>query len=303
MLWILVIVAAYLLLAVSTLVDRYLLLGPPNPKTYAFYVSFPGIFLLTLLPFVNFVVPDPETFIFSLIGGAAGVFALFFFYKAIEKYEVSKVAPAVGGLTPLSVLLASFLIFGVQSLGWQEILAFSFLVSGSILISLERQEKISLRGFGLYFVVALLFALSTVILKYVYSQVGFWSGLIFSRVGAFLAALLFLCENSLRQEISGKTSSFKKTTGFVFVLNQILGALAGFLQSLAIALVPISFLAFISALDGLRYVFILTFSVLFSVKFPRFFKERISRNAVLHKSFAIFLIIAGLIWLGFRNPF
>jgi len=53
MLWIFIIITAYLIFAINALIDNYLLLGPPNPKSYAFYIGTLGIIALVLIPFVG----------------------------------------------------------------------------------------------------------------------------------------------------------------------------------------------------------------------------------------------------------
>ena len=60
MLWLIVAISAYLILAIVFLVDKYLLVGPiPNPKIYAFYIGTLGIAVLLLVPFIEFYILEP----------------------------------------------------------------------------------------------------------------------------------------------------------------------------------------------------------------------------------------------------
>ena len=70
------------------------------------------------------------------------------------------------------------------------------------------------------------------------------------------------------------------------------------LQNWAIALVPLASLAFLNAMEGVRYVFLLLFAVLISLMFPKILKERISPKILLQKIIAVLLIAAGLVILA-----
>ena len=51
--WIFLALISYLVLAVASLVDKYLLFGPlQNPKTYVFYVGMLGGVIFLLIPVV-----------------------------------------------------------------------------------------------------------------------------------------------------------------------------------------------------------------------------------------------------------
>ena len=49
MIWILIAIFSYFLLAITALGDDYLLAGPPEPKSYTFFINAPGILLLLLM--------------------------------------------------------------------------------------------------------------------------------------------------------------------------------------------------------------------------------------------------------------
>ena len=63
------------------------------------------------------------------------------------------------------------------------------------------------------------------------------------------------------------------------------------------ALVPLSMLAFINAVEGVKYVFVLMLAAIVSLKFPKILSEEISRKIFLQKFAAILLIAVGLIVL------
>jgi drug/metabolite transporter (DMT)-like permease len=301
MLWLIIIILAYFLLAISTLGDEYLLNGPPNPKNYSFYVGLLGIFTLLLIPFVGFSIPNLWQIILSLSAGSFLILASFCYYTALEHFEVSRVAPAIGGFLPLFTFGFVYFFSGEkQSLILVQIIAFALLIFGSIFITFEKQKSVSLKSLEITALAAFLFAITFILTKYVYINQPFWNGFLWMRIGGFLTALFFLFSQGVRDEIFRRKSTFQKKTGSIFLGNQVVGASAFLLQNWAIALVPLSFLPFINALEGTKYIFVLIFSILLSVKFPQFLKEKISKGIIIEKIIAILLIIGGLILLTIK---
>ena len=301
MLWLIIIISAYFLLAISTLGDEYLLNGPPNPKNYSFYVGILGVFVLLLIPFVGFSIPNLFQIILSLLAGSFLIIASFCYYTALEHFEVSRVAPAIGGFLPLFTFGFVYFISGEkESLMLPQIIAFILLILGSIFVAFEKQKSISLKSLKITVLAAFLFAITFILTKYVYINQPFWSGFMWMRIGGVLTALFFLFSKGVRDEIFRRKSTFQKKTGVVFLGNQVVGASAFLLQNWAIALVPLSFLPFINALEGTKYIFVLIFSILLSVKLPQFLKEKISKGIIIQKIVAILLIIGGLILLAIK---
>lgn len=295
--WLIVIISAYFIFAVVNLVDKYLLAGPiPDPKVYTFYIGVLGVLVLFLAPFVGFSVPQPSQIILSLLAGAIFIYGLFWFYKALRDFEVSRVVPAIGGILPLFTLgLIYIFSAGKETLGYFEFFAFILLILGSILITYERGKKISFKSLQISAIAAFFLALSFVLTKYVYLAQPFWSGFIWIRIGGFLMAIFFfLLFKEIREEIFKKKVSFKKKTIGVFLSNQAMGAGASILQNWAIFLAPLAYVAIINALQGINYAFLLVFIIFLSLKFPQILKEEISKKILFQKIIAILLIGAGL---------
>jgi len=291
--WLIVIISAYFLFAVVSLGDKYLLKGPPNPKIYAFYVGVLGILALALAPFVGFSIPSIVGILFCLLAGAMYVFAILGTYEGLEKFEASRIIPAIGGFMPLFIFGLIYLFSGGKEvLGFKEIIAFIFLIFGSIFVTWNPLKKVSSKSLQISAVSALLFALSFVLTKYVYLMLPFWTGFIWIRISAFLIALFFIFFKEVRKEIFSKKSSFSKKTSVLFLFNQGLGAGAFILQNWAIALAGLAYLSIISAFQGVQYVFLFILTTLI-------LKEGLSKKVILQKFFAIILIGIGLAFLAF----
>ncbi|MDP2930837.1 MAG: hypothetical protein Q8N56_04550 [bacterium] len=300
MLWILIAVLSYFLLAITALGDKFLLSGKPEPKNYTFFTNVPGILLILLIPFVGFTMPNSGQMLLVLATAVSAVIASFIFYTALEKFESSRVVPAVGGLLPMFVWLAPVFIFRSNIVFTPvDFIAFLILILGTVLISAEKGKKMDIRGFAFALPAAFLFALMFVFTKQLFLELPFWTVLVLTRVGVGLVALVLLFTKEVRSEICQRNSLLQKKTGLLFLAVQSAGLLAGFLQNIAVALVPLAYLAFINALEGTRYIFLLGMSVFISKKFPGILREKISPSIIIQKAAAIILIIAGLIIFTF----
>jgi len=274
MTWLIVTIFAYFLLAAVALIDKYLLGGLiPSPKIYAFYVGMFGILVLILVPFGFLVVPEFSLILLALIAGIFRILAIFVFFTALWKFEVSRIVPAIGGLLPLFTFGLGYIFScGKGSLSPNEIIAFVLLVSGSILITFEKKKTITRKSLQISALAAFLFAFSFVLSKFVYVEHPFLSGFIWIMIGSFLVALLFFGSKEVREEVFNKKKVFKRNTIGIFLSNQIMGGTAFILQNWAIAMVPFGLLAVVFSLEGTKYIFLLVFAILFSSKFPKILK-------------------------------
>jgi hypothetical protein len=300
--WLIITILSYFIFATVSLLDKYLLTRHiPNPKVYAFYVGILGIWALVLIPFVNFLIPDFITITLSLLAGAIFTFFLYGYFSALNLFEASRVIPAIGGLSPLfSFGIIYIFSFGEEILSFFEIIAFLLLTLGSVLMMMEKEKFITLKSLQLSSIASLLGALSFVLSKYVFLAQPFWSGMIWIRIGAFLAALFFLFSKEVRKEVFLKRIGFKKNTATIFLLDQVMGAVANILYEWAVALVPLASLAIISALSGIQYVFLFIFITFLSFKSPQILKEKISKEILFQKIGAILLIGTGLAVLALK---
>ena len=315
MLWVTLAILAYFLSAIVGIIDKILLADfIAKPKLYAFYIGAVSIFALGLIPF-GFVLPSWHLMFLAFLSGGIWVFAVLAFFEALNKYEASRVISAIGAMLPLFTLGFSYLflvILGkpIKPLGPARIIAFILLVLGGFLISWDDKKGFNFASLKFSFLSAVLFALSYVTSKIVYLEQPFISGLIWLRIGSFLASLLFIFPKSIRKDIFLTTSEiihqFKRKlrkehketakVGVVslFLFNQLIGGGAGFLQNLSMYLAPMSYLAFIYALEGIKYVFLLIFTLIMSWKIPKILYEKLSRPIISQKVIAILIIAAGL---------
>jgi drug/metabolite transporter (DMT)-like permease len=296
--WLIITVISYFINAIVALVDKSLLVSSiPNPRVYAFYLGVLSAAILLLAPFIGFSIQVPyETIIFGILSGVTFTYGLYWFYKALGRFETARVVPAIGGLTPLFTFFIIYIFSrGQETFPISTIIAFSLLIFGSVLIVWEKGKFVNLESFKVSLVSAFFLSLSFVFSKYVYNVLPIWQGLMWKGIGCFLiAAVFFVIFPDIKKEVFKKQGKFSSKTAVIFFSNQGMGAVSGFLQNWAIALAPMIYISFINALQGVQYVFLLIVSVILCRKFPNFLKEESFGNSVFVKVFAVLLIIAGL---------
>ncbi|MBX4201065.1 hypothetical protein KW786_02965 [Candidatus Parcubacteria bacterium] len=292
--WLFIIIAAYFFFSLAFFADKLVLSGPPNPKLYTFYVSFLGVTALLVIPFLKFTLPGPLTLLYIGLEVVIYVAGLYVMFLALSKFEVSRVMTAIGALQPILILVFTLIFWSQNALSGSNLIAFFLLVAGGILISMGEKFKITKQYALLILLASLLFSLDYIFSKLIFLNVPFLQAMVWMRVGAALVSLFLLFDRKLRKDIFTKKPSMGKKTGLIFLFGQSAGGTAGFLQSLAISMVPISYLAITSSLRGIQYIFLFIITLFFSWFFPKFFKENISGKVILQKAVSIVLIVIGL---------
>ncbi len=301
MTWILIIVLAYLLFAVASLVDRYLLAGPlPSPGAYAFFVGAGGGLALLLVPFGFLSIPSPGQIIFNLFSGAVWVLAILLSYVAVHKSEVTRASPAIGALIPIFTLLLIFVFLPQEiEIGLIFLISFSFSVIGSLLIAFDK--KLFFTNLLWFSLSAFLFSVGFITMKSIYSHQPFLSGFIWMRIGGVIAAGTFLVFPKVRKEVFREKSVTQKKVSLPLIGGQICGGVAFLLQNYAVSVVRAGQIPLINALEGLRYVFLFFFVILLNKINPELVKEKMAGRLLLQKAVAVILICTSLFVLAFSH--
>ncbi len=296
MLWLIITISAYFFLAIVSLFDRYFLIGSiPHPRVYTFYVGILwGLLGFILIPF-GLTLPVLSIIILGLATGMVRTLAILFLTESIVRSEISRVVPAIGGFIPIfSFLLFLFVSPSQEILSPFQITAFIFMVSGSVLISLEKisLKSLSLKNLKYPFFASLLFALSYFLGKIIFLKTTFLTGSFLILFGGGLGAASFLILPGIRRLVFSRGPTFRISG--LFLLGQIFGGLGAILLYYAIFLAKPGQVPLINALEGTRYVFLLSFVFLLAKKFPQILKEEMGGKILFQKIVAILLIGGGL---------
>ena len=297
MLWILAITSAYLCFALASLGDRIVLSGPSRPKSYTFFVGILSAAVILLIPFIGISVPQGILWLWIILAALFNILGIYSIFSALDDFDVSKIVPTVGALQPIFVVIFSLLIWGGDAMKGSQVFAFAILLLGSVLISIEKNYRVTRRSLKLSFFAALFFSLEMIFAKIVYLDIAFWDGFIWMKIFGFVFVMGFLFNKTFRSDIFKIDQRLDKNTGIVFFLAQGFGGLANILQGWAISLVPLAYLGIMNAMEGLQYVFLFVFALIISITLPKLLKEKISKTIIIQRIVAIILIIIGLLVL------
>jgi len=299
MVWLFVIILAYLFFAISSLGDKIVISGKINPKSYTFYVGLLSGAPIILIPFIGLLIPEIKYFIWLILDAVFFSTGLYFGYTALKEFEVSKVGVTIGATQPIFIYFVSWIVWGYQPLGLISFIAFLFIFLGSILISLDAKPELTSRCLKITMFASLMYSFDYVLSKFIFNELGFLQGLIWRGIFIILTVLILLAVKENRKEIFKKENKLNKKNTASFFTTQAFGGTANFLQSFAIYLAPISVLPIVNSLRGMQYVFLFILTIFVSTFFPGIFKEKISKKIIFRKCIAIILIVFGLIFIVF----
>ncbi|HRT18441.1 MAG TPA: DMT family transporter [Candidatus Paceibacterota bacterium] len=297
MLWILVITLAYLCFALSSLGDRIILSGHSRPNSYTFFVGILSAAVILLIPFIGISVPQGILWLWIILAALFNILGIYTMFSALNVFDVSKIIPTIGALQPIFVVIFSFLILGEDAMGSRQILAFVILLLGSVLISIEKNYRVTRRSLKLSFFAALFFSLEMIFAKIVYLNLAFWDGFIWMKIFGLVFVMSFLFNKTFRSDIFNVDQKLDKKNSIIFFLGQGFGGLANILQGWAISLVPLAYLGIMNAMKGLQYVFLFIFALIISAVFPKLLNEKTSKTIIIQRIIAIILIVIGLLVL------
>lgn len=309
--WIIVAISAYLILATTNLLDKFLVESfLRNSRAYAFIACIMGLAVFAVSPWF-LVWPGYYLFIFNLFNGAIFAVALWFLYEALYRGEASRILVLIGGLTPVFSLFFSITLFGEkfsdnQWLGMAVLLIGIFTIAflpaprsylSRVLSKLKLSQAATKSGVRLAVGSALAYSLYFISTKQAYVDQPFMSAFIWNRLGAAIFVLLFLISKSDRQAIieTLRRPSPNRNKFLVF-LNQGLGSLGFLLQNYAVSLGSV---VLVNALQGIQYVFLLVISAGLALLAPKLLKETFSWRIIIQKAFAVILITIGLYLIAF----
>lgn len=227
-----------------------------------------------------------------IFAGIIQILAVFAFYQAVSKEEISRVIPLFQ-FTPPFVLILSFLFLG-EVLTTDYYFAFGLILVGGFLISLQKAKGIfKLRAaFWWMALSSLIYAIQVVILKSLYATYPFWDLTVYLGFGEFLPTpILLLLMSDFRGRFVKSLSNLKPVGWILLILAMFFVATASLSGFWALTSGPVSL---ISAFRGFQSVFVLIYAILFSIWLPKILKEELNKRILGIKAIAIFLMVIGL---------
>src|SRR5437879_831710 len=114
LLWLIIILLAYLFFGIAYFGDKLVLAGPPNAKLYTFYVSMLSILVIFFIPFTPFSFPSIAALPWIVLESIAYTLGLYTMFVALEKFEVSRVMTVIGAVQPILLMMLIWIFWGAQ---------------------------------------------------------------------------------------------------------------------------------------------------------------------------------------------
>lgn len=276
--------------------DKFLLQKQLRPAVFAFWISLTSLGAFLLLPF-GFGLPQGGQWFLDLAAGATFALSVIFMYEALQKEELTRVVPTIGALTPVFTLAIAYFFLG-ETLTSLQITAVFILILGIILLTYRHSSKPSnwlilacaiLAAFG--------FALSSILMKEIFTYQPFFSGLAWSRLGGLILIPIVLLDRQSRVEIFQKKELPKEGSIKIFLIGRFFSASGFVLVNWAYAILnPV----IVNALAGVQYAFLFVMSFFVSRFWPNVAKEQLNQKMLIIKISGLASIIIGIIILALQ---
>lgn len=296
MTWIVLTLIAAFLWSVINVINKFLVEKHiKEPIIFLVVFGLLGILILFAIPFINFSVPSILLLLLIFVTGGIYMYAVFPYFIVLRYEEVSRIT-ALWQLSPIFVFFISFAALG-ETLTYMQAASFALLVIGGILVAIKFSEGKIQWSKAIWWMLlsTLLFAVYSVLLKYIFIQTDLWNGIVWIRISMFVHAIILLCIPSVRRKLKEFRLLPSKTKA-TLIGSETVSIIGSVLYAIAISLVAV---ALVEALLSFQPVFVFIFSIVLSLKFKNILEEKMDFKNMLVKSLGIVLVVAGMLILYF----
>ncbi len=288
-------ILSQLLNSIAVTVDKFLLTKLiPDPIIYIFYFSLVSLVTLVAIPFV----PTPTILVFILASTSTLFWTLgaYLMFKALKIGQVQRVIPIIGTITPLVLLILSAQTDSITAV---QVLAVIILILGLVFLTLnDLKGKLIKEELLLEFSAACLFAFNYYLLRLAFLKMGFLTVLVYTRPILIPLGIILIAIPGIRAKIwlflKPQTGQIRKGAP-LFIFGQVASAASEFLLFFSISLANP---ALVNSLQGIKYIFLLIFSLILGRKFPEIFQNKFQGYYALSQTLGIAAIGFGLYLLA-----
>lgn len=287
--------------AIVVFIDKYIVTDEkalPRPFVYAFYTCLltgfwvliyflgyiPGLSNFDIPSFDNVKKPTIQVIGMSFLAAYTMFMALVSLFDALRRAEAVNVMPIIGAVSTMSTFVLSYIFLEVvlnPNFMWGVIV----LVIGTLLVAQTLPEKhtmLTVIHSGFFF------GLHYIAMKGLFLETSFNDGFFWSRIGLVVFALSLLMVPTYFSKITEQTARSSKKTGLLVVLAKVLAGISAFLILKATDMGDVTV---VQALDGLKFVFILLITALFSKLLPVSAAKDIDRPKEFFRQFLYVITI------------
>ena len=288
--WAILSILAAFCFAIANIIAKYTV-GKlvKNPTTPIIFTGFFGLGAsIIVYLFQGYQSSPPFSILLAILAGMLYLSSLIIYLQAIKIEEVS-IVTALWFLSPIFVVILSALFLN-ETFTIKVYIGILLLVFGAILISTKNLKKIKMgKAFWLMVLADLLFAITSLITKYLLNTTNFWTVFSYLRIGAFIAAIPFvlLYFKDLKHSVH---LHGKKVIGLLSI-REIANVTGLILLTAATA---IGYVSLVNAISSIQPLFVLILSIAISAFYPQALEENIHSSAIIRKALAITIMIVGI---------
>src|SRR3989339_785732 len=299
MTWIFLAISAHLLWALNNIFDRYVMeKRMKNPVAYTVLGLIVGsLAILVLSPWIGWSVLPPFILGLMFFSGIAYFFGTYFYLKAIQTEEASRVSILLNIIPLFNFVLAwGFLN---EMLSVKQFVALMILLAGGVLGSIHIRQGGKWhfsKAFWLMILSALFYAIVDVSLRYAGQNYPSGSLLLYLNLGLLLAPLFLFFKPNFSSVFRADVKRLNWQLWVVLILTGIASRVGLLLSIKALSLAPV---ALATAFSGFQVLFVFIMALLITKFAPQLMKEETDKKNLFLKFAALVLMIGGLVVLSF----
>jgi len=229
---------------------------------------------------------------FMMFAGMLLLLYLFPYFEAMKIDEASRVIPLYQFIPVITLILSS--IFLKETLTYKQIIGLLIVVSGALLISMEKIEGRIFRprkSFWLILLSSLMYGSIGILFRFVVKNTSVWTTLSYEYIGTGITALiLFLFIPRINNGLKKDIKSIRSSIGLIG-LDKGLGICAQISEGFALSLAAVPL---VSTIGSIQPIIMLIEGVILTMWFPHIIKENIRKETIAHKFISILIIFFGL---------
>jgi len=291
--WFYLALLAPFLYAVVNLIDDNLIRAiDKGPGLIAMIAGLFGALPLISLLFLDVHGIPGKFAIMSVIAGFLTITYYYFYFKALE-VEQPSVVVALFSLVPATLPFLAFFFLG-ERLTALQILGFIVVLGASFTLAVTDIKKFKFSD-AIWFIVvaAALLDITSLLSKYVYQNVDFYSAYMFFSAGMGLGGIAMLIISRSNSEglaaLKSLKSHLKKILPFI-VIGELFNLSAEFTLNLAVSKGPVSL---VRVIEGIQPIFVLLIALALFPFAPRYFREA-GEGHLKKKFIGMVVIVIGL---------
>lgn len=232
-----------------------------------------------------------------VINGILAITSFIPYYKAIKDEDPVGVIPIFQTVPVFGYFLA--LIFLGEQLTLIQILAGLIVIFGAVGLSVDIKDKFvfKARPFFLMLLSSFILAISGLIFKKFALEESYWVASYWEYIGYLLVAVVIIAFSKSSRKLFVSLFSRKRSRAlYLAITEEGLSTTAALMYAFATLLAPYAIVA--TVVNGLQPFYIYMLGVMFTLVFPRIFKEKATKRDLIHKLIFIVIIFIGTYLLG-----